>query len=415
MVIASIDLMDGKAVQLRQGKEKVLEGDDPRELARRFDRYGEVAIIDLDAALGQGSNQSLIQDLLKLCDARVGGGIRSVEEARKLISLGAKKVIIGSSAFENERINIPFLEALNQALSPQEIIIAIDAREETIVTRGWRHQTGINLYEAARALTPYASEFLFTCVEREGMMQGIDLVQVERLQAATPNKITVAGGVNSLEEVGQLARAGLDVQLGMALYTGRIELGEAFIESLNWREELLPVVTRDEDGQVLMLAYVSRESLQRTFETGRMTYYSRSRRALWTKGESSGNLQRLLRLRADCDRDALLATVEQTNVACHTGSYSCFGPKQFTHADLYRVIQERLENAPPGSYTARLKDDELLKAKIMEEAQEVIEAQRREDIVWEAADVLYFLTVLLARNDIGVNEVIEELYRRRRQ
>ena len=189
---------------------------------------------------------------------------------------------------------------------------------------------------------------------------------------------------------------------------------EALVSSAE-RELRLHVALFDEDGQVLMLAYVSRESLQRTFETGWMTYYSRSRRVLWTKGESSGNLQRLLRLRADCDRDALLATVEQTNVACHTGSYSCFGPKQLTHADLYRVIQERLENAPPGSYTARLKDDELLKAKIMEEAQEVIEAQRREDIVWEAADVLYFLTVLLARNDIGVNEVIEELYRRRRQ
>lgn len=415
MVIASIDLMDGKAVQLRQGKDKVLEGDDPRALARRFDRYGEVAIIDLDAALGQGSNLSLIQELLKLCDARVGGGIRSVEDARKLISLGAKKVIIGSSVFENDRINIPFLEALHQALSPQEIIIAIDAREEEIVTRGWRHRTGINLYEAARALTPYAGEFLFTCVEREGMMQGIDLAQVERLQAATPNRITAAGGVNSLEEVARLARAGLDVQLGMALYTGKIELGEAFVESLNWREELLPVVTQDGDGRVLMLAYVSRESLRKTFDSGLMTYFSRSRRALWTKGETSGNRQVLLRLRADCDRDALLATVEQTGGACHTGSYSCFGAKQFTHEDLYRVIRERLETAPPGSYTAKLKDDGLLKAKIMEEAQEVIEAQRREDIVWEAADVLYFLTVLLARNDIGVQEVIDELYRRRRK
>lgn len=415
MVIASIDLMDGKAVQLRQGKDKVLEGDDPRKLARRFDRYGEVAIIDLDAALGQGSNLLLIQELLKRCDARVGGGIRSVEEARKLISLGAKKVIIGSSAFENDRINIPFLEALNQALSPQEIIIAIDAREEEIVTRGWRHHTGINLYDAARELTPYAGEFLFTCVEREGTLEGIDMAQVKRLQEATPNKITAAGGVNSLDEVAQLARAGLDVQLGMALYTGKIELGEAFVESLNWREALLPVVTQDENGQVLMLAYLNRESLQKTFHTGLMTYYSRSRRALWTKGETSGNVQQLLRLRADCDRDALLATVEQTGGACHTGSYSCFGPKQFTHEDLYRVIRERLENAPPGSYTAQLKDDDLLKAKIMEEAQEVIEAQRREDIVWEAADVLYFLTVLLARNDIGVQEVIDELYRRRRK
>ena len=414
MVIASIDLMGGKVVQLRQGKQKVLERDDLMELAREFDRFGEVAVIDLDAALGNGNNLQQVKQLLKTAECRVGGGIRTVDQARELIALGARKVIIGSKAFEGDRINHPYLEELATALDPQRIIIAVDALDGEIVTRGWRHRTGLEVCPVAREIEPYASELLFTCVEREGTLQGIDLAAVKKLRGATERRITAAGGVSSVAEVRQLAEIGADVQLGMALYTGGIDLAEAFAESLNWKRGLIPTITQDVEGQILMLAYSSKESLRKTFQTRTMWYQSRSRGKLWMKGETSGNTQAVQRLRADCDRDALLAIVRQTNVACHAGSYSCFGDKNFTLQELYQVIRERIEHPLPGSYTATLTDD-LLREKILEEAREVVEARGRDDVIWEAADVLYFLCVLLARNEVEVGEVVHELRRRRKQ
>lgn len=414
MVVASIDLMDGKAVQLRQGAEKILEVDDPLALADKFNRYGDVAIIDLDAALGQGDNRALMRQLITRCDARVGGGIRTVEQAQEWIALGAKKVILGSTVFADDKLNIPFLEALGKVLSPQEIIIAIDARGDEIVTKGWKHRTGINLYEAAELLSPYAGEYLFTCVEREGTMQGIDTEILDKLQESTRCKITAAGGVQSIDEIAMLAKRDLDVQLGMALYTGKVNLDDAFIASLNWKEDLMPVITRDDAGRVLMLAYANRESLAKTFAENRMCYFSRSRNQLWLKGETSGHYQDLQTMRTDCDRDTLLATVNQNNVACHTGSYSCFGEKGFLHQDLYDVIADRMENPSPQSYTAKLLGP-LLDEKIMEEAQELIEAPDRENMIWEAADLLYFWTAYLAKNKITIDEVLQELYRRRRK
>ncbi|MEE9168418.1 MAG: bifunctional phosphoribosyl-AMP cyclohydrolase/phosphoribosyl-ATP diphosphatase HisIE [bacterium] len=414
MVVASIDLMDGKAVQLRQGKDKILERNNPIELAKKFDRFGEVAVIDLDAAMGKGNNLPLIKKILNVAECRVGGGIRTLEQAKELISLGASKVIIGSKAFEHDQINHSFLKELSDALTPQQLIVAIDARDERIVTKAWTHQTELQLYETAGEIEQYASEFLFTCVEREGTLRGSDLDMVERLKASTQNKITVAGGVQSIEEIRQLAALGMDVQLGMALYTGKIELAEAFIESLDWKNGLLPTVVQDITGQVLMLAYANSSSLQSSFETGQMCYYSRSRQKLWTKGETSGNIQKLVRLRADCDRDTLLAVVDQTNVACHNGSYSCFGDKQFTHQELYEVIRDRLEHPRTGSYTAKLTDT-LLNEKILEEARELVEARERSDIIWEFADLLYFSTVLLAKHNIEITDVLHELRRRRRK
>ncbi|RMI01664.1 MAG: bifunctional phosphoribosyl-AMP cyclohydrolase/phosphoribosyl-ATP diphosphatase HisIE [Calditrichaeota bacterium] len=414
MVVASIDLMQGKAVQLRQGRDKALEVDSPPALAETFDRYGEVAVIDLDAAMGTGDNRAVIRQILARAECRVGGGIGTVDEAREWISRGARKVIIGSKAFENDRVNHDFLKALAEAISPQRVIIAVDALKGEIVTRGWKHRTGLNLYDTVPQLEKYAGEFLFTCVEREGMMQGIDLRAVKRLRRCTRRKITVAGGVSRLEEIQTLAEMKVDVQLGMALYTGAVDLGEAFIASLNWsKAPLIPTIVQDVQGQVLMLAYSNPESLRRSFAGGRMCYYSRSRQQLWYKGDTSGHVQHLVRLRADCDRDTLLATVQQSGAACHLGSYSCFGERRFSLEELQDVISSRLEEAPEGSYTARLRDDVLLTGKILEEAREVVEADTREEVIWEAADVLYFLTVLLAKRGISVQDVLRELYRRR--
>lgn len=412
MVIASIDLMKGNAVQLVGGKEKVLERENPVQLAREFDRFGEVAVIDLDAALGTGENRELIKQLCRAAECLVGGGIRTVEQAREWVSFGARKIIIGSRAFENNRVNVSFLETLGRSIGKERIIVAVDSRNREIVTHGWRKSTGLDLFETAKTLEPFVSELLFTCVEKEGKLEGTDMETVRRLREGFAKPLTVAGGVSSLEEIETLARLGVDVQLGMALYTGKIKLDEAFIGSLNWKQALLPVITVDLEGRVLMQAYVDREAMGKAFETGRMHYHSRSRRRLWRKGETSGHFQSIVRMRADCDRDAVLAVVEQTGPACHLGSYSCFGDRPFRLAELYRVIADRFENPVSGSYTASL-DGVKVREKLLEEVREVVEAEGREEVVWEAADVLYFLLVLLRKESVTLEDVLWELHRRR--
>jgi len=321
--------MGGKVVQLRQGCEKMLEVEDYLSLAKKFNRCCETAVIDLDAAMGKGTNLDIVNKLLGVAECRVGGGIRTVEKARELLSLGATKIIIGTKAFENDRINHDFLRELENSVGRDRTIIAIDAREREIVTKAWKHNTGLNLLDTAKELEKYASEFLFTCVEKEGCLKGTDIGTMRALKAATSNSLTVAGGITTLDDVRELSALGVDCQLGMALYTGKFTLEQAFIESLKWKEPLIPTVTQDMGGNVLMLAYSSRESLAKAFESGKMTYWSRSRKELWTKGDTSGNFQELVRIRTDCDGDALLATVRQKGPACHTGKRSCFGHRRF--------------------------------------------------------------------------------------
>lgn len=426
MVIASIDIQNGKVVQLKQGSQLMLERDDAAALAAEFDKYGEVAVIDLDAAMKTGSNDSLVKSLLRRADCRVGGGIATVERAAELVSLGAKKVIIGSKAFrtgpESFGINKDFLQALAKKIGRERIIVAVDAREGEIVVDGWKTATGLPLIESAKALEPYAGELLYTCVEREGTMTGTNLESVRALREAVSCLVTVAGGVTSLEEIEAIARLGCDVQLGMALYTGKISLAEAFIASLAWNkagaspdtEQLLPVIAQAEDGQVLMLGYTNREALAETFKRGNLCFYSRSRNKLWMKGESSGNTLKLLRLRADCDRDTLLATVVPSGPTCHTGNWTCFTDQRYTWELLQNIVTERFRNPKPGSYTATL-DDERVREKVMEEAEEVCTAKTHDEIVWEVADLLYFTTVLMTRAGVSVAEVMAELDRRHKK
>jgi phosphoribosyl-ATP pyrophosphohydrolase/phosphoribosyl-AMP cyclohydrolase len=146
MVIASIDIQDGKVVQLKQGAERILARDDALELAEQFDRYGEIAVIDLDAAMGKGSNGDLIAPLLRKAECRVGGGVKTPEQARQWVSLGAKKIIIGSRAFRNPAggfgINTEFLAVLAEKIGRERIIVAVDARQGEILADGWKSSTG---------------------------------------------------------------------------------------------------------------------------------------------------------------------------------------------------------------------------------------------------------------------------------
>ena len=424
MVIASIDIQNGKVVQLKQGEELILQRDNAVELAEEFDRYGEVAVIDLDAAMGKGSNIEMIKPLLRKAECRVGGGIRTPEQAKELVSLGVRKIIVGSNAFRDPAkkgtgaaggefaLNVPFLEAMSKKIGRERLIIAVDARSGEIVVDGWKTPTGLDLFETAKAVEPFAGELLFTCVEREGTMTGIDLAPVRKLRETVSCQITVAGGVSTLAEIEEIAAIGCDVQLGMALYTGKINLADAFTVSLNWKKNqssLLPLIVQSPGGQILMTGFTDKEALAETFKRGNVCFHSRTRNKLWMKGENSGNILKLIRLRADCDRDALLATAEPAGPVCHTGAWSCFANnRDYTWQFLQDIIAERFRNPAPGSYTATL-DDELVREKIMEEAKELCEAKTHDDIVWEAADLLYFSTVLMTRAGVTVQEILDEL------
>jgi phosphoribosyl-ATP pyrophosphohydrolase/phosphoribosyl-AMP cyclohydrolase len=188
-------------------------------------------------------------------------------------------------------------------------------------------------------------------------------------------------------------------------------------------EGLIPVVVQDvRNNNVLMLAYMNDESLEQTRKTGYMHYWSRSRDALWKKGETSGNVQKVIELMTDCDGDALLARVEQTGVACHTGSYSCFSKEPIPSSDiisaLWRMFDERKADQPESSYTVKLmKNRNLLLKKIAEESSEVIIAakdKQRKEVIYEAADLLYHLMVLLYDEGISMQDIYKELEGRRK-
>ena len=408
-MIPSIDLMGGKAVQLRQGdpKNKALEREDVRALALDFSKYGEVAVIDLDAALGKGDNLALIKELCRRVPCRVGGGIRTLERANELLAAGAKKLIIGTKA-EPE-----FLKQLPK----NKLLAAVDTKAGEVVAEGWTKGSGQTAEERMKALEPYVAGFLFTNVDKEGLMGGLDWEKVKAIRALTNLPLTVAGGITTIEDIRRLEELGCDSQIGMAIYTGQIKLEDAFIAMLDFAKNsgLLPTIVQDEQGQVLMLTYSNAESIRKTFQSKSATYFSRSRQSLWTKGETSGNTQEFLTARWDCDRDALLFTVRQKNGACHTGEYTCFGEKRFGLDELYSALAQRISDAPPGSYTAKLAaDPALLREKLLEEAGEVADFRDRANLVWELADLAYFSMVLMAKHGITPDEVRDELQRRRK-
>jgi phosphoribosyl-ATP pyrophosphohydrolase/phosphoribosyl-AMP cyclohydrolase len=200
-------------------------------------------------------------------------------------------------------------------------------------------------------------------------------------------------------------------------------------EQLQFDERgLVPCVAQDADsGEVLTLAYVSEESLRLSVETGEMHFYSRSRERIWRKGEESGHVLKLKQMRVDCDGDAIVALVEPTGPACHTGNRTCFyreldgeEPVPVAHealAGLQRTLRSRAAERPVGSYTVELLDDpRLIGEKVEEEAEEVVRAAREESderVAEEAADLLYHLSVLLASRELPLSAAMEVLNGRR--
>lgn len=225
MLIPSIDLRNGKVVQLVQGERLAIERDDLDAWVERFRGFPRVQVIDLDAAMNAGSNAALVARLCQELPCRVGGGIRTPAGARAVLDLGAHAAIVGSALFRYGRVDVAAARAFAAEVGEASLIAAIDSKGGFVVVDGWKTTLAVTAVDAARALEPCCGEFLYTHVDTEGLMSGIDMAAVRAVRAATSRRVTAAGGIRSRAEIDALDAIGVDAVVGMAIYTGSLDLG----------------------------------------------------------------------------------------------------------------------------------------------------------------------------------------------
>lgn len=224
MLIPAIDLKDGAVVQLVQGETLAIRDRDIDKWVARFARFPKVQVIDLDAAMGTGDNLAIVRRIAGSLTCRVGGGIRTIERARDLLAAGAQAVIAGSSLFRNGAPDLAFAKALADAVGPERVIAAVDSRGGRVVIHGWKTTLPLTAVEAVTALEPFCSEFLYTHVDNEGLMRGTDIDAILAVRKATTRRVTAAGGITTQQEIDTLDAHHVDSVVGMAVYTGTLEL-----------------------------------------------------------------------------------------------------------------------------------------------------------------------------------------------
>jgi phosphoribosylformimino-5-aminoimidazole carboxamide ribotide isomerase len=222
MLIPSIDLQNGRIVQLVQGETLAIESTDTEGWIARFASYPKVQLIDLDAAMGRGDNLTLVKAICRRLPCRVGGGIRTIERANEVLASGAHAVIVSSALFAEGRVDVEFARRLADSIGRERVIAAVDSRGGRVVIHGWKTPLPMTAVEAVRILEPWCDEFLYTHVDTEGLMRGTDLDAIRAVRAATSRRVTAAGGITTREEIDALDAEDVDAVVGMAIYTGRL-------------------------------------------------------------------------------------------------------------------------------------------------------------------------------------------------
>ena len=337
ILFPAIDIKDGNCVRLVKGDYATAHkvANDPLETARAFEAAGAewIHMVDLDGAKDAALvNKDIFIKVAKETNLKVevGGGIRSMEAVDYYLSNGIARVILGSAAVKH-----PDFAREAVAKYGEKIAIGIDARGGMVAAEGWLDTSNVYFTDLAVEMEKIGVKtIIFTDISRDGTLTGPNLAQLIELSGAVSCDIVASGGVSGIGDIIALRDAGLyGVIAGKAIYTGDLALAEAIAEGGKPRDltryfaksELIPAIIQEAlTGEVLMLAYMNEESLRLTLETGRTWFWSRSRNALWNKGETSGHYQKIVSISGDCDDDTLLIRVEQNGAACHTGNHSCF-------------------------------------------------------------------------------------------
>jgi len=224
MLIPSIDLQGGRIVQLVQGEKLAIEATDPDVWINRFSGFPRVQLIDLDAAKGHGDNAAMVAGICGRLPCRVGGGIRSIDRATAVLAAGAHAVIASSALFRDGVVDVVFARQLAEAIGVEQVIAAVDSRGGHVAIHGWKTVLPITAVDAVRALEPFCGEFLYTHVDKEGLMQGTDMDAILAVRRATTRRVTAAGGITTWEEIDRLDAQRVDAVVGMAVYTGQLPL-----------------------------------------------------------------------------------------------------------------------------------------------------------------------------------------------
>ena len=220
MLIPSIDLLGGRIVQLVQGEKLRLAFDDFEYWIEKFSKYPLVQLIDLDAAMRQGSNAKLVAQIAHRLPCQVGGGIHSIERAEQALAAGAKRVIVGSALFSDQGlVQTEFAASLASSLDADRLVAGIDTKNGRIAVKGWKAEVALTPDNAIPQLEPFVHSFLYTHVDGEGLMGGFPLSVAQRLRNITSRQLIVAGGIRTQQEIDALDDLHVDAVVGMAVYT----------------------------------------------------------------------------------------------------------------------------------------------------------------------------------------------------
>ncbi len=404
MIIPAIELRGGKVVTVQADGTVHAYDDDPVELARALYRMGEILVIDLDAAQDEGDNLELIGQICRVAECRVGGGIRDEQRGDRLLRAGAKQLVVGTSADEELLARFP----------RKKVLVAMDIQDGRVVRRGWSEETDIDPVDLAMGLQEHCAGFVYTLVGHRVTMERQELLRFEQLKSALPgHRLTAAGGFATVDDLRELDRMGVDGQVTYGHSPCGTDLADAFVSVLDFEKSsgLVPVVVQDTTGQVLSLMHTNRDAVLMSVQTGMATYWSAGQGKIFTKGQSSGNTQDVVTVRPDCTRGALLFTVKPNGPSCHLGRYSCFDDISYNLHRVEQLMQDRKAREDPRkSYTQlMLADRKAIKQRIREEAESLGEAKGADEVLWETADLIYFVMLNLVHEGLSLDDVNREL------
>ena len=401
-------------------KNGLCNGENPVELAKYFSEAGADAIIIYDLSSEDQEHELNLHTMKSIYRAIEipmfgAGNINRAEDVKKILYTGCSKAILNFSKESNREM----LEEVSKRFGKEKIAASVDCKEQLLVNNNALEEYA-SMVVAVRDLPEKAYYKYSLPIVAATVKEYHEIYDILEKKAV----LGVTGAFVSQKNTDFMKLKNRGHQMGIETNVLRSEI--SWDEMKLNSDGMVPVIVQDyRTNEVLMMAYMTEEAFKKTLETGLMTYYSRSRKCLWTKGLTSGHIQYVKSLIADCDYDTILAKVSQVGPACHTGNHTCF----FNHMmkkdykesnplnvfeNVYATIMNRKENPKEGSYTNYLFDkglDKILK-KVGEEATELVIAAKNpdpEEIKYEMADFLYHAMVLMAEKGITWDEIIEEL------